>query len=88
MEKHNLENHRVFFKCKCCDFVSNIEGGLKKHIRRKHTNKMNPFHWKSCTLCNFNCKSDRDMETHISEFKITPKRRNNNEHIQQVDTSN
>ena len=43
------------------------------------------FHRKSYTFFNFNCKSERDMETHISEFKITHSRQNYNEHIQQVD---
>ena len=46
---------------------------------------MNQQNWKHCNFCNFNWKSEKDMETHMSEYRITHSRRNYNDHIQQVD---
>ena len=81
LEKHKLETHPALFNCEFCDFVGKNEGGLKTHITRKHTKKMNQQNVIHCNFCNFNCNSEKDMETHMSEFRNTHSRRNYNDHM-------
>ena len=64
-------------KCDYCDFIGKTEGGLKTHMRFKHTRIMNQQNWKHCTFCNFNCKTESEMKTHVSEYGATHSQKNN-----------
>ena len=64
-------------KCEYCDFIGKTEGGLKTHMRYKHTRIMNQQSWKHCTYCNFNCKTDSEMKVHESEYGATHSQKNN-----------
>ena len=52
-----------------CDFIGKTEGGLKTHMRHKHTRILNQLSWKHCTFCNYNCKTESEMKTHMPEYK-------------------
>ena len=74
----NLENfeneqakHIESLKCDYCDFIGKTEGGLKTHMRYKHTRIMNQLSWKHCTFCNYNCKTESEMEMHVSQYGAT-----------------
>ena len=57
--------------CDYCDFIGKTEGGLKTHMRFKHTKILHQLNWKHCTFCNFNCKTDTELNTHLATFKST-----------------
>ena len=58
-------------KCDYCDFIGKTEGGLKTHMRFKHTRIMNQQNWKHCTFCNYNCKTESEMKVHMLEYEAT-----------------
>ena len=37
---------------------------------------MNQQNWKHCTFCNFNCKTESEMKTHVSEYGATHSQKN------------
>ena len=58
-------------KCDYCDLIGKTEGGLKTHMRFKHTRIMNQQNWKHCTFCNYNCKTESEMKVHMLEYEAT-----------------
>jgi hypothetical protein len=46
IETQTKEKHTECFKCRFCDFFGKSEGGLKTHMRFKHTKKMDQLNWK------------------------------------------
>ena len=66
-------------KCELCEFMSKSVGGLKAHIRLKHTSKTRD--WIHCKYCNYNSKLESDLEKHTKEFKFTLSTRNYNRHL-------
>ena len=57
--------------CDYCDFIGKTEGGLKTHMRFKHTKILNQLGWKHCKFCNYNCKTESEMKTHTNFYRIT-----------------
>ena len=58
-------------KCDYCDFIGKSEGGLKTHMRSKHTKILNQLDWKHCTFCNFNSKTESEIKTHMTHYRVT-----------------
>ena len=73
-------------KCQFCEFIGKNEGGIKTHMRFTHTKKMYQLNWNYCEFCNFNSKTESEMPTHISEFKITHRKQDYNQHIHQLNS--
>ena len=57
LEDHNKKNHMQRFPCDFCEFTAKNEGGLKTHMRAKHTRNMNWKNYKYCDWCNFNSEN-------------------------------
>ena len=69
LEQHIRENHVKILNCEFCDFVGKTEGGLKTHMRKKHTR--NVRNWSTCSFCNFSSKYESEMIAHLNKFKYT-----------------
>ena len=47
-------------------------------MRFKHTKILNQLSWKHCKFCNFNCKNEIEMKTHITNYRSTHNQTNHN----------
>ena len=81
VSEKNMESDKQSMNIEClncdyCDFIGKTEGGLKTHMRFKHTKILHQLSWKHCSFCNFNCKTETDMNNHMENFKSTHSQEN------------
>ena len=69
LDQHITETHVKVLHCEFCEFVGKTEGGLKTHMRMKHTR--NARNWTTCSFCNFSSKYESEIIAHVNKYKCT-----------------
>ena len=63
IEAHEVENLEKCFKCELCDFKSDKNAHLEKHITLKHSVQ-------KCKVCQREFKSSMDLVSHVAEEQL------------------
>ena len=63
IKSHKVENLEKCFKCELCDFKSDKNAHLEKHITLKHSVQ-------KCKVCQREFKSSMDLVSHVAEEQL------------------
>ena len=57
----------VSYNCETCDFVTDNETTLERHVLRRHNNDADKVERYKCELCDFESKKELTLERHMSQ---------------------